>query len=101
MRQGSEVGAAGADQVTEASGKWRASATTGWHAAHIPGSVNVPTHDIPVAGAELPRGTALAVHCGHDYRATLGASLLERAGYHQLVVDDGWEGWSPRDHDAL
>jgi len=34
------------------------------------------------------------VHCGHDYRATLGASLLERAGYDQLVVlDDGWEGW--------
>jgi rhodanese-related sulfurtransferase len=43
---------------------------------------------------------ALAVHCGHDYRATLGASLLERAGYSQLiVVDDGWEGWAALDHD--
>jgi hydroxyacylglutathione hydrolase len=71
-----------------------------WHAGHIPGSVNVPAHDIPVANAELPRGMALAVHCGHDYRATLGASLLERAGYSKLVVvDDGWEGWAALDHD--
>ena len=71
-----------------------------WHAGHIPGSVNIPAHDIPAANVELPRGMALAVHCGHDYRATLGASLLERAGYHQLVVvDDGWEGWAALDHD--
>jgi len=74
--------------------------TAEWHAAHIPGSVNIPVHDIPAARAELPRGIALAVHCGHDYRATLGASLLECAGHHQLVVvDDGWEGWSALDHD--
>ncbi len=69
-----------------------------WHAGHIPGSVNVPVHDIPAAPVELPRGIPLAVHCGHDYRATLGASLLERAGYHQLVVvDDGWDGWAVLD----
>ncbi len=71
-----------------------------WHAAHVPGSVNIPAHDIPVANADLPRGMALAVHCGHDYRATLGASLFERAGHSQLiVVDDGWEGWAALDHD--
>ena len=71
-----------------------------WHAAHVPGSVNIPAHDIPLASAELPRGMALAVHCGHDYRATLGASLFERAGHSQLiVVDDGWEAWAALDHD--
>ena len=66
-----------------------------WHAGHVPGSVNLPAHTIPAAPADaLPRGTLLAVHCGHDYRATLGASLLERARYGPLVVlDDGWEGW--------
>ncbi|MDA8072922.1 MAG: rhodanese-like domain-containing protein [Actinomycetota bacterium] len=71
-----------------------------WHAGHIPGSVNIPVHDIGASNVELPRGMALAVHCGHDYRATLGASLLERAGHHRLVVvDDGWDAWAVLDHD--
>lgn len=36
-------------------------------------------------------GPALSWRFAHDYRATLGASLLERAGYHRLVVvDDGY-----------
>lgn len=71
-----------------------------WHAGHVPGSVSLPAHDIPTATLELPYSLPLAVHCGHDYRATLGASLLERAGYHELVVvDDGWDGWVALDHD--
>ena len=66
-----------------------------WHAGHIPGSVNVPVHAIPLTDLDVPRTLPLAVHCGHDYRATLGASLFERAGYHDiLVVTDGWEAWS-------
>lgn len=72
-----------------------------WHAGHVPGSVNLPVHDIPAATPELPRGVPLAVHCGHDYRATLGASLLERAGHRDLVVlEDGWEGWAALDVDG-
>lgn len=66
-----------------------------WQAGHIPGSVNLPAHKIPVVTDQLPRGVPLAVHCGHDYRATLGASLLERAGYdHLTVIEDGWSGWA-------
>ncbi|MHB8295790.1 MAG: MBL fold metallo-hydrolase [Acidimicrobiales bacterium] len=69
-----------------------------WHAGHIPGSVNVPAHGIPAQSGGLPKGVTLAVHCGHDYRATLGASLLERAGYdHLTVVDDGYLGWAALD----
>ncbi|MHB1928837.1 MAG: rhodanese-like domain-containing protein [Acidimicrobiales bacterium] len=71
-----------------------------WHAGHVPGSVNLPAHDIGRLATELPRGVPLAVHCGHDYRATLGASLLERAGYGPLVVvGDGWDGWAALDDD--
>jgi hydroxyacylglutathione hydrolase len=66
-----------------------------WHLGHIPGSVNLPAHEIPSGTPDLPRGVPLAVHCGHEYRATLGASLLERAGYDNLsVLDDGWDGWA-------
>lgn len=68
-----------------------------WFAGHIPGSVNIPAHDLPLRAGQLPLGPPLAVHCGHVYRATLGASLLERAGYDQLqVVEDGYEGWASR-----
>lgn len=66
-----------------------------WFAGHIPGSVNIPAHDLPLRAGQLPLGAPLAVHCGHVYRATLGASLLERAGYPQLtVVEDGYDGWA-------
>jgi hydroxyacylglutathione hydrolase len=72
-----------------------------WHDDHIPGSVNVPAHDIETAPLELPRGVVLAMHCGHDCRATLGTSLLERAGHPDLVVlEDGWEGWAALDLDG-
>lgn len=65
-----------------------------WFAGHIPGSVNIPAHDLALKAVQLPLGPRLAVHCGHVYRATLGASLLERAGYDLLsVVEDGYEGW--------
>lgn len=73
-----------------------------WHAAHIPGSINLPAHDIPLTQIELPRALPLAVHCGHDYRATLGASLLERAGFtHLTVLEDGWDGWAPLHEEAV
>jgi hydroxyacylglutathione hydrolase len=65
-----------------------------WTDGHVPGSVNVPVHDVPVNAGKLPLGATLAVHCGHVYRATLGASLLEQMGHDQLmVVEDGYEGW--------
>lgn len=66
-----------------------------WHASHIPGSVNLPAHDIPSTTIELPLEIPMVVHCGHDYRATLGGSLLERSGYRNLtILEDGWEGWT-------
>ncbi|HLI56960.1 MAG TPA: MBL fold metallo-hydrolase [Actinomycetota bacterium] len=66
-----------------------------WFAGHVPGSVNIPAHDLPVASGQLPLGASLAVHCGHHYRATLGASLLERSGFaNPIVVEDGYEGWT-------
>jgi hydroxyacylglutathione hydrolase len=65
-----------------------------WSDGHVPGSVNVPAHDVPVGAGKLPLSATLAVHCGHVYRATLGASLLEQLGHDQLlVIEDGYEGW--------
>jgi hydroxyacylglutathione hydrolase len=66
-----------------------------WFAGHVPGSVNVPVHEVPLRGVQLPLGATLAVHCGHVYRATIGASLLEQTGHGRLLlVKDGYEGWA-------
>ena len=65
-----------------------------WFAGHVPGSVNLPLHDIVGGGNGLLRGPELAVHCGHLYRGVLGASLLEQLGYDRLtVIEDGFDGW--------
>lgn len=68
-----------------------------WFAGRIPGSVNLPVHEISLRAAQLPAGAILAVHCGHVYRATLGASLFEQSGHAQvIVVQDGYDGWADR-----
>ena len=65
-----------------------------WSDGHVPGSVNVPVHDVSLGAGKLPLGATLAVHCGHIYRGMLGASLLEQLGHdHLLVIEDGYEGW--------
>jgi hydroxyacylglutathione hydrolase len=66
-----------------------------WVAGRVPGSVNLPLHQVAARAGTLPLGTPLAVHCGHVYRGTLGASLLEQAGRARIeVVEDGYEGWA-------
>jgi rhodanese-related sulfurtransferase len=58
----------------------------------------MPLYDVPLRAGQLPIGGTLAVHCGHAYRGTLGASLLEQAGRGPLVVvEDGYTGWAALD----
>ena len=49
-------------------------------ALRIAGSVGVPLHELPAADLELPPGTQRWVHCAAGFRATIAASILERAG---------------------
>lgn len=68
-----------------------------WFSGHIPGSVNLPPHDIRMQVGSMPTGEEVAVHCSHHFRGTLGASLLEQVGYRQLtVIEDGFDGWAAR-----
>lgn len=48
-------------------------------AAHLPGSVNIPLHELLARMGEVSTGR-LWVHCGSGYRAGIAASLLQRAG---------------------
>lgn len=63
---------------------------------HVPGARNIPLGSLLRRLAEVPTGP-VAVMCGGGYRASLAASLLERAGRrHVQNVEGGWAGWTKR-----
>jgi hydroxyacylglutathione hydrolase len=58
---------------------------------HLPGAIHVELGDIPERADDLPDEPTV-VMCGHGERAMGAASLLERAGHHDVVVLDGGPG---------
>jgi len=55
----------------------------------VRGSLHIPIHDLPGRLDELPAGEVW-VYCGSGYRASIAASLLDRAGRRPVLVDDGY-----------
>lgn len=58
-----------------------------WAAAHLPGALHIPLHELPARLGEVP-ATRLWVHCAAGYRASIAAGLLDRAGHDVRCVDD-------------
>ncbi|MEV6794435.1 MBL fold metallo-hydrolase [Streptomyces sp. NPDC051320] len=56
-------------------------------AGHIPGAVHIELGDLTARADQAPAGAVVA--CGHGERAMTAASLLQRAGQHDLAVLDG------------
>ncbi|MGH3158146.1 MAG: rhodanese-like domain-containing protein, partial [Streptosporangiaceae bacterium] len=61
-----------------------------WRAGHLPGAVHIPFWELERRAAEVPAGEVW-VHCASGFRASIGASLLDRAGRQVVHVDDDWE----------
>ena len=66
----------------------------------IPDSLHVPLHQLTDRLTELPDAT-LWVHCASGFRASIAASLLDRAGHDVVYVDDEYSaaqdlGLAPR-----
>lgn len=61
-----------------------------WRSAHVDGSHNVPLHQLVEHLHHVPSGE-LWVHCQSGVRASIGASLLARAGYPVVLVDDDFD----------
>jgi glyoxylase-like metal-dependent hydrolase (beta-lactamase superfamily II) len=70
-------------------------------AGHIEGAIHVPLGTLAANADRIPRDRPVVVYCGHGERASTGASLLEAAGFRDLVNLDGgigaWEhaGFKP------
>lgn len=56
-------------------------------AGAVPGSIHVPLDELLGRLDELPDGPVW-VHCASGYRASIAASLLDRAGHDVVLVDD-------------
>jgi hydroxyacylglutathione hydrolase len=60
----------------------------------IPDSVSVPLGRLPQQLAKLPRTRPLLVHCAGGYRSSVGASLLQRAGFTEISeIAGGLAAW--------
>ena len=56
-------------------------------AGHLDGAVNIPLHKLPHRVSDVPAGE-IWVHCASGYRASIAASLLDRADRTVVLVDD-------------
>lgn len=61
---------------------------TEYKAEHIPGSHNIPLYDLTAQMNDLPNNKAIWVHCASGYRASIGASLVDRSGRSVVLIDD-------------
>ncbi len=60
-----------------------------WDSGHIRGAAHVPLHELAASLGLLP-SRRLWVHCASGYRASIAASLLDRAGRDVVLIDDDY-----------
>ncbi|HLX51000.1 MAG TPA: MBL fold metallo-hydrolase [Streptosporangiaceae bacterium] len=60
-----------------------------WQAGHLPGALHIPFWELAGRAGEVPAGQVW-VHCASGFRASIGASVLARAGRDVIHVDDDW-----------
>jgi hydroxyacylglutathione hydrolase len=65
-----------------------------WEAGHIAGASWWPLDNFKVAPPEVDRDIPIAVHCKGGYRSMIACSLLQRAGFQNVVnVVGGFDAW--------
>ncbi len=61
---------------------------------HIEGAIHIPLGKLPREAQTVPRDRPLVVYCGHGERASTAISLLEAAGFRELInLDGGMGAW--------
>ena len=65
-----------------------------WAQGHVAGATLRPLPQLQAQLAEIDRDRAVAVHCKSGYRSSIGASLLQRAGFREVMnVIGGFDAW--------
>ena len=67
---------------------------TEWEAGHLEKASWWPLDNFKVSPPELDREAPLAVHCKSGYRSMIASSLLQRAGFQNVMnVTGGFDAW--------
>jgi glyoxylase-like metal-dependent hydrolase (beta-lactamase superfamily II)/rhodanese-related sulfurtransferase len=65
-----------------------------WEAGHIEGAVWWPLDNFKIAPPEIDRNIPVAVHCKGGYRSMVACSLLQRAGFQNVInIVGGFDAW--------
>jgi hydroxyacylglutathione hydrolase len=65
-----------------------------WEAGHLEGVNWWPLDNFKVSPPELDREAPVAVHCKSGYRSMIASSLLQRAGFQNVInVTGGFDAW--------
>jgi hydroxyacylglutathione hydrolase len=68
-----------------------------WETGRVPGSLHIHVGELPARLAEVPRDAEVWITCASGHRASIAASLLDRAGVRvRLVADGGVPEWLAR-----
>jgi rhodanese-related sulfurtransferase len=63
-------------------------------AGTIAGARTIPLGELSARLGDVPKGRPLVIYCGHGERASTGVSLLERAGFTELInLNGGYDAW--------
>jgi rhodanese-related sulfurtransferase len=66
-----------------------------WQAGHIGGADWYPLDRFKAALPAIEPKQSLAVHCQGGYRSAIACSLLQRAGYNNVInVTGGFDAWA-------
>lgn len=61
-----------------------------WEAGHLEGALHIPLDQLEDRMREVPADGPVWVHCESGFRASIAASLVDRAGREVVAVHDEW-----------
>jgi glyoxylase-like metal-dependent hydrolase (beta-lactamase superfamily II)/rhodanese-related sulfurtransferase len=65
-----------------------------WDEGHIQGARLLPLHQLSSKLGEIERARPVAVHCKGGYRSAIACSLIQRAGFDQVMnLTGGFDAW--------
>lgn len=71
--------------------------TDEWEAGHLAGAVHIPLDQLEDRIDEVPADQPVWVHCASGFRASIAASLIDRAGRSVVAVHDDWDQATKQD----